>query len=283
MILHSDRYSTGAPTVRNGVVVHDSEGAEGLLPWGQMASAQLVGFLAAKGDRPSPTRPGAYYGAGYQAVAKEDGTYITVGDDNVGPYHAGGGFNPNMWSICIPGRASQNRQQWLEDVSRFYVLAVARYIVDRWNHDGRVWPLKFRTGAELVALKANTAKSPTGYTSHAQVTQSHLAATDHSDPGVSFPWDVLAADIAVLAAGTPVPPQTTSEEDTMYRSNLESRSVGGQSYGPGKVWYELLPGGTLRHVTSMADVICALGGTEADCVNNKSVQRTNAVLDALGG
>lgn len=212
MILNPDRYSTGAPTFRNGVVVHDSEGGEGTMSWGQTASAQLVQFLSYKGDRPSPTRPGFYYGSGYQAVAREDGTFVEVADDTVGPYHAGGGINPNMWSICMPGKASQTREQWLNDVSREYVRAVARYIVDRWNHDGRIWPLTFRSGAQLRLDRANERGHPSGYTSHAQVTVSKLTSTDHGDPGVSFPWDVLAADIAEYSganAPKPTPPTLT--------------------------------------------------------------------------
>lgn len=222
MILHADRGAPGAPLIRNGCVVHDSEGQEGTLPWGQLASAQLVSFLARPGDRPSTTRPGGFYGSGYSAVACEDGSYVTIADDNIGPYHAGGGINPNMWSVCIPGKASQNRDQWLGDVSRQYIRAAARYIVDRWNHDARVWPLSFASGAQLRAAGANVKGHPVGYTSHAQVTVSKLVNTDHSDPGVSFPWDVLAADITALVndVAPPVPQPSTfgvDMPDQLYR------------------------------------------------------------------
>jgi hypothetical protein len=200
MLLHPDRCAPGAPTRKNGVVIHDSEGVEG-----GTASASLIRALQAKGDR--PTSSGGVYGAGYQAIATETGGYIIVADDNVGPYHAGSGINPCMWSICIPGKASQTRSQWLGDVSREYIRGAARYIVDMWNHDGHVWPLEYRTGAQLAADKANLRDHPTGYTSHFEVRESKLTSTDHYDPGPNFPWDVLAADIAALTQHGP--PATT--------------------------------------------------------------------------
>lgn len=206
MLLHPDRGAAGAPSIRNGCVIHDSEGQEGTLPWGQFASAQLVEFLGRPGDRISSS--GRTYGSGYSAVARENGDYTTVADDNIGPYHCGAGFNPYWWSVCIPGKAKQTRTEWLNDVSRFYIRGAARYTVDRWNHDGRRWPLEFITGPELRLLQSNLRDRPSGYTSHAQVTVSKLTSTDHSDPGISFPWDVFHADCMEFAnptTPTPIP------------------------------------------------------------------------------
>ena len=45
-----------------------------------------------------------------------------------------------------------------------------------------------------------------GYTSHAEVSKA-FRQTDHTDPGVNFPWDVLAAEIARLTTT----PQTIEE------------------------------------------------------------------------
>jgi hypothetical protein len=237
--------------------------------------------LQAKGDRPSPSRPGAYYGSGYHAVATETGSYIQVADATAGPYHAPP-CNPTWWAICIPGRAAQTRDQWLNDVSRQYIRGVARFIVDKQREDGMSWPLQFCAAPDLVKTSANLTGHPTGYTSHSQVSQA-WHQTDHTDPGVGFPWDVLATDIAALiTAPIPVPTQASIEENIMYRSNAAPMVVDGQTYAPGRVWFELLPGGKGRHVTSMNEVVAALGGTEADCVNNVSVRRPNAVLEALG-
>lgn len=243
MILHADRCTIGAPTRRNGVVVHDSEGQEGVLPWGQQASAQLIAMLATKGDR--TTSSGSTYGSGYQAVATETGSFVQVGDDNVGPYHCGTGINTCMWSICIPGKASQTRAQWLGDVSREYIRGAARYIVDRWNHDGRVWPLEFRSGAQLRADQANVRNHPSGYTSHAQVTVSKLTSTNHSDPGPGFPWDVLRADIEALVGVKPAPsPEQPPTQEILDMSRLYRKT------GKNAVW--LADGVTRIHVPSEA-------------------------------
>lgn len=211
--LHADRYSTTTTTRKNGVVVHDSEGSEGTLSWGQQASEQLAAFLRSPGDRPSPSRPGGVYGSGYHAVASETGGYIVLGEATSAPYHAPP-VNPTMWSICMPGKAAQTREQWLDDVSRSYIRGVALYIVDRWNEDGRSWPLSFADARTLVSARADLAGHPTGYTSHAQVSLA-WHKTDHTDPGSSFPWDVLAADIAALLQ--PIQPSNsiTTEETIM--------------------------------------------------------------------
>lgn len=240
MLLHPDRYATGAPTHKNGVVIHDSEGVEG-----GTASASLIRALGAKGDRISAN--GHVYGAGYQAVATETGGYTIVADDNVGPYHAGAGINPCMWSICIPGKASQTRAQWLGDVSREYIRGAAHYIVDMWNHDGHVWPLAYRTGAQLAADKANLRDHPTGYTSHHEVTVSKLTSTTHYDPGPNFPFDVLAADIAALTQTAPppvtppMPPASHLQEEELVQLSRKN--------GRAAIW---LGNRIIRtHVTSM--------------------------------
>lgn len=182
--LHLDRYAPTTILRKNGVVVHDSEGGEGVLSWGQTASDQLLGYLRSKGDRPSPSRPGGVYGSGYHAVATETGSYVVVAEANTAPYHAPP-VNPTMWSICMPGKAAQTRDQWLDAPSRNYIRGVAAYIVDRWNDDGRVWPLQFVDAGTLVVTAADKAGHPAGYTSHAQVSQA-WHKTDHTDPGVSF-------------------------------------------------------------------------------------------------
>lgn len=183
-ILHPDRGGTAGTVPKLGVVVHDSEGGEN--------SANLISYLGSPGDR--PLAGGGAYGGGYNAVATEAGSYTEVAGGGRNPYHAPP-LNATFWSICIPGRANQTRDQWLDAASRGYIRGVARYIVDRWNDDGHRWPLEFRSSAELVAGRY-------GYTSHAQVSQA-WHRTDHTDPGAAFPWDVLAADIAALIVPPP--------------------------------------------------------------------------------
>lgn len=255
--LHPDRYSTTATTRKNGVVIHDSEGSEGTFANGQLASAQLVAYLRAKGDRPSPSRPGGFYGSGYHAVATEDGGYFVVGDASAAPYHAPP-VNATMWSICMPGKAAQTRAQWLGDVSRQYIRGVARYVVDRWHDDRCAWPLELIDAAELVAAHADVANHPAGYTAHAEVSKA-WHKTDHTDPGSSFPWDVLADDIAALTAPIspppvetkPTTPTTPEEDDDMLRviTNAEPYNFGGTVYNPGIVKWLLTDDGRKVHLT----------------------------------
>lgn len=206
MTLHPDRYSTsGVIQPKGGVIVHDSEGGEG-----GIASAVLVKALEQKGDRDNGH--GGVYGAGYHAVATETGGYIQVATAAMGPY-AAPPLNKNFWHVCIPGRAAQTRDQWLDGPSFAYIQGVAKFIVDRWHEDGQRWALDFndasalRAGLGSAATAAGTSRGAVGYSSHAQVSQA-WHETDHTDPGVSFPWDVLATEIAKLVQPAPIPPPT---------------------------------------------------------------------------
>lgn len=193
VVLHPDRGGTSGTVPKLGVVVHDSEGGEN--------SVNLLSYLASPGDRlVAGSSPPRYYGGGYNAVATEDGSYEQIAGGNRSPYHAPP-LNYTWWSVCIPGRANQTREQWLDERSRAYIRGVARFIVDKWHEDGERWPLTYRDAAEL---KANL----TGYTSHAEVSRA-WGLTNHTDPGPAFPWDVLAADIAALVRPPdPDPPVT---------------------------------------------------------------------------
>lgn len=182
--LHPQRGGTSGVSPKRGVVVHDSEGGEG-----GSSSANLLAYLASPGDRPNGH--GGFYGAGYHAVATETGGYVQIAGADRSPYHAPP-LNSTWWSICIPGRAAQTREQWLDAASRPYIAGVARFIVDVWHIDGEAWPLTLRRANELV-------DGEQGIASHAEVSKAwHL--TDHWDPGPAFPWDVLAADIAAIVA-----------------------------------------------------------------------------------
>jgi hypothetical protein len=189
-LLHPQRGGTAGVVPKSGVVVHTSEGSEG-----GRSSANLVSYLSSPGDRPNGN--GGFYGSGYHAVATEDGAYLQVASGQRNPYHAPP-LNPTWWSICIPGRAAQTRELWLDLASRAYLKGVAHFIVDVWHLDGERWPLTFRTAAELVA-------GAQGITSHNEVSTA-WRKTDHWDPGPSFPWDVLASDIAIILNPPPTTP-----------------------------------------------------------------------------
>lgn len=192
MLLHKDRYSTsGVQTRKNGVVVHDSESGDGSGP-------VLIELLKRPGDRQLPgTNPPRFYGSGYAAVTDGNGGYIEIADATAGPYHAPP-LNKTWWSICIPGRASQTHDEWLDQLSYNHIRGVAKYIVDKSKIDG--FPLHKLDSHGLLA-------GDRGYCGHADVSNA-WGQTDHTDPGRNFPWDVLAAEIAKLAAPTPLPPPT---------------------------------------------------------------------------
>lgn len=75
--------------------------------------------------------------------------------------------------------------------------------------------------------------------------------------------------------------QPSTEEDNMYRSNAQTMTIDGVDYAPGKVWYELMQGGTARHVEDINEVVVALGGTADSVVNITEVRRDNTALLAL--
>jgi hypothetical protein len=193
-VLHADRGGNSGKTPKLGVVVHDSEGGEN--------SLALIKFCAAPGDRDNGR--GGRFGGGYNAIATETGEFYVVADGHRSPYHAPP-CNTNMWSICIPGRAAQSRDEWLDAASRGYIRAVAAYIVDRWHADGHRWPLQFCRAVDLRASgNAAGAVLAAGYTTHAEVSKA-WRQTDHTDPGSGFPLDVLAAEISALVITAPVP------------------------------------------------------------------------------
>lgn len=198
MLLHHDRYSPSTFLRKNGVVVHDSESGDG-------SSATLVAVLQTKGDRPSPTRPGQYYGAGYHAVTDGKGGYVLMADATAGPYSAPP-LNASFWHICMPGYAKQTREEWQDALSLNHIKGVARFIVDKWEEDMHSWFLGFMFADQLH-------RGLHGYTSHAQVSLA-WHQTDHTDPGPNFPWDVLEQQINSLTK--PVPP--SEEDDDMPKS-----------------------------------------------------------------
>lgn len=180
MLLNADRYYPTKTLVKYGVVVHDSESGDG-------SSATLVNLLQQPGDRISAR--GSVYGAGYHAVTDGKGGYVQVADASAGPY-AAPPLNPTWWHVCMPGRAIQTRAEWLDELSYAHIRGVAKFIMDKWNEDGRSWPLQF---VSYINLK----NGQRGYTSHAQVSLA-WHETDHTDPGGTYPWDVLTQEIQKL-------------------------------------------------------------------------------------
>ncbi len=197
MLLHPDRYSTSGVTLRKmGVVVHDSESGDG-------SAQSLVAALQRPGDRPiaGTTRK---YGSGYHAVTDGNGGYIEVADATAGPF-AAPPANKQWWHVCMPGRAAQSRDEWLDDLSRNHIRGVARFIVDKAAIDG--FPFDRLNVSNLLA-------GDRGYCGHVDISNA-WHQSDHTDPGPGFPWDVLAADIAALTQPAPHPNPDPPEDDDM--------------------------------------------------------------------
>jgi hypothetical protein len=164
-----------------GICVHTSEGGEG-----PNSAENLAAFTA------SPRTASNL--ASYHAIADTDKVILTVPDGRQA-YSAGGG-NRTYLHICIPGRVSQTREQWLDDVSRAAIRQVAEYIVEK----GRQYNIPFHklTVAEVQGGRAR------GYCGHRDISWAFGQST-HTDPYPNFPWDVLEADIAALSPPTPEP------------------------------------------------------------------------------
>lgn len=188
--VHPSRYSTSnVEQPKRLVVVHTAESGES-----DASLNALLAMIQTPGTNVVPgSNPPRYFGACYHAFADADTEgYIQVCDGSKGPY-ANGGANKFAWSICIPGRANQTREQWLDEQSRKQIKGVARFIVDRAIPDGI--PLVKVNGAQMAA-------GAKGYCGHADVRDA-WHQTDHYDPGPNFPWELLADEIAALTSPPP--------------------------------------------------------------------------------
>jgi hypothetical protein len=183
MAVATNRYSTSnVEQPKRLICVHTSE-------TGETSLANLLALIEKPGTAIVPgSNPPRTFGSCYHAFADASTEgYVQVLPGSAGPY-ANGGANKFTWSICIPGRAGQTRDEWLDSVSRRQIKGVARFIVDKGRDDGI--PLVKLTPAQMVAGEK-------GYCGHIDVTNA-WHQTNHWDPGPNFPWDVLAQDIAEL-------------------------------------------------------------------------------------
>lgn len=178
--VHPDR--TGAirqPPYRL-LVVHTSEGSEG-----NASAENLCSYMALPGDRIDPT-DGSRFGASYHYVTDTD-RVLPATPDNVVAYAAAGANNDGL-HVCIPGKAGQTRDQWLDGISRAYIGQCAAVMVDLAL--AYAIPLRSLPVVDIV-------RGVAGYCGHVDISNAYHRS-DHTDPGPSFPWDVLADDIAAL-------------------------------------------------------------------------------------
>ncbi len=219
--VHPDR--TGATRPLAGlrlIVVHTSEGGEG------PASAEnLCTFMTLPGDRTDPL-DGSKFGASYHYVTDLERVFPAT-PDNVVAYAAAGANNDGV-HICIPGKAGQTRAEWSDATSAAYIAQLAQVmsdVADRYHI-----PLDRLTVAEIVAGKA-------GYCGHVDISLAYRRS-DHTDPGVQFPWDrladLLAPEVPPMAVhyfkieGNPLAIWASSDDLAAYRleeSQTKARGV----------------------------------------------------------
>lgn len=100
-------------------------------------------------------------------------------------YHArGGDINLCAIGIELAGRASQTREQWLDDYGQ-RMLALCRALLA---------DISERRGVPLVLVSDEQLRSHTarGIATHAQITRAFRVRGGHTDPGLYFPIDLLA-------------------------------------------------------------------------------------------
>lgn len=228
--VHADRYGSARPLPPAWVVIHTSEGGEG----GRSAD-NLAGYLTAPGDRATST--GGRYGSSYHAIADVAMRIIPAVHDGFVSYSAPGA-NTEGLHVCIPGRAGQTREQWLDDVSRSMIRTVAGYLVDMHSLYG-IPPLRLT----VAELRAGTR----GYTDHAGIRDA-FGRTTHYDVGPNFPWDVLAADVRELSRPVQPNPQPPKDNDDMQTA-IAATYTPTPAVTRGNKTFVLLPTGDVRHGT----------------------------------
>lgn len=195
--VHPDRYQLNGIMPKKGTVIHTSESSP-------TSYASLRRYVTFKGDKPSPSRPGQFYGSSYHALTRNDpeASYDQILDGVASPYSAPP-LNASWWHICMPGnsnalgtlgtanyRPALTRETWLQYPMRQGILAVAKFIVDHG------------TTAILCSI-SDLQLGYGGYTSHNNVSLA-FRKSNHTDPGRAFPWDVLAQDISDLKYDPPI-------------------------------------------------------------------------------
>jgi N-acetyl-anhydromuramyl-L-alanine amidase AmpD len=96
------------------------------------------------------------------------------------------GCNSDGLGIEHAGYASQDRGQWQDDYSKAMLNRSAGLVAD-WCSKYHI-PAKKLTVSELLAGEK-------GIVGHADVTAAYHKS-DHTDPGVGFPWDIYMASVA---------------------------------------------------------------------------------------
>ena len=195
-------------------VLHTSEGGEG-----DNAAEGLCSFLGQPGDKPSPSRPGQFYGASYHYLIDTTRVLPAVTEDRVA--YAAAGANSDGVHACFPGKAGQSREQWLDVTSRAGIAVCAWLMLDRMPKIGI--PIRRLTVSQVKAGWA-------GYCDHWTITKAY-GLTDHTDVGDEFPWDVLADALDQTTPPQEAPPMATLSKPIRV---LDTRTNQAGSLEPGR-------------------------------------------------
>ncbi|GAB2907106.1 hypothetical protein GCM10027047_01750 [Rhodococcus aerolatus] len=141
--------------------------------------------------------------ASYHLIVDKDGNVCRGVPDTAAAWAAGPIANSAGLHLCFTGRAAWSREQWL---ARPAQMAAAAQLVADWSRTYGI-PLVHRTVAEL-----NSAAGTSGVVGHIDVAAAWRETT-HTDPGTSFPWDVLIDRASALLRG--VSTSSVQEDDGM--------------------------------------------------------------------
>jgi hypothetical protein len=163
------------------VVLHTSEGGEG-----PTSAENLAAFIRtpSSGDNV----------ASYHLVTDTDRVLRIMADEL--RCNGGAGANDGGLHVCMPGRAAQPRELWLDSVSAAYIDQAARATAD--------WCLRWKIPADRV-FAVGMRNDVKGITDHNQVRLA-FGQTTHTDVGPGFPWDVFMGRVLALLAPVPPPP-----------------------------------------------------------------------------
>jgi hypothetical protein len=196
--VHPDRIGSAKTAPNRLIIVHTSESTEGAL-----GAENLCNYLKNRGDRTSAS--GNVYGSSYHYLADTDRVLPAV-PDHLWAFAAAGANNDGI-HICIPGRAGQTREQWLDEVSRGAIRQTAGLIHDKCQEYG------------IPKVRLNVAQiqaGQKGYCGHYDISRAYHQSS-HTDPGPAFPWDVLAQDIADIGTPLPPPPPPAGDDMELHR------------------------------------------------------------------
>lgn len=186
VFVHPDRCGATKSGVNRLLVLHTSEGAE--LP----SSAEALGsFMGQPGDRPNTS--GGRYGSSYHCITDTERLIPAVPNDVVA--YSAAGANHDGVHLCIPGKAGQTREQWLDTNSRAFIRQAAMWLVDQSRAENI--PLVRRNAAQVKAGAA-------GVCDHDAVSKA-FGQSSHWDVGPNFPWDVLWNDVNAYLASPLLP------------------------------------------------------------------------------